>query len=189
MGDPVWWLLGVLVLVVVGVVLSYNRFVSQRASIDASWAGIDVELQRRHDLVPNLVETVRGYAQHEAPLLEAVARARTEARAAGDPGVEVTRQARAEDALTDGLSRLLAVAEDHPDLKADGAFRDLSRQLIETEDRIAASRRLYNLEVAAYERRRRAVPSNLVAWAFELPERRLFEIRDPAAAHRPLASV
>jgi LemA protein len=164
-------------------VLSYNRFVTQRASIDATWAGIDVELQRRHDLVPNLVRTVRGYADHEQRVLTAVTEARARAVAAIDPSVPVRDQARAEDALTEGLTSLLAITEAFPDLKADANFRDLQRQLVETEDRIAASRRLYNLEVAAYERRRQAVPSNLVANAFGFEARALFEIQDAAARH------
>jgi LemA protein len=165
------------------VVFSYNRFVTQRASIDATWAGIDVELQRRHDLVPNLVRTVRGYADHEQQVLTAVTEARARAVAAIAPAVPVREQARAEDALTEGLTSLLAITEAFPDLKADANFRDLQRQLVETEDRIAASRRLYNLEVAAYERRRQAVPSNLVASIFGFEARVLFEIQDAAARH------
>jgi LemA protein len=165
------------------VVFSYNRFVTQRASLDAAWAGIDVELQRRHDLVPNLVETVRAYADHEQRVLTAVTEARLRAVAAVAPDVPVRDQARAEDALTEGLTGLLAVTEAFPELRADARFRDLQRQLVETEDRIAASRRLYNLEVAAYERRRLAVPSNLVASTFGFGPRSSFEIQDAAARH------
>jgi LemA protein len=164
-------------------VYSYNRFVAQRASLDAAWAGIDVELQRRHDLVPNLVETVRGYAEHEQRVLTAVTEARARAVAAVAPEVAVGDQARAEDALTEGLTGLLAITEAFPELRADARFRDLQRQLVETEDRIAASRRLYNLEVAAYERRRQAVPSNLVASTFGFEARSSFEIQDAAARH------
>jgi LemA protein len=164
-------------------VYSYNRFVTQRASLDASWAGIDVELQRRHDLVPNLVDTVQGYARHEQRVLTAVTEARARAVAAVAPQVPVRDQARAEDALTEGLTGLLALTEAFPELRADGRFRDLQRQLVETEDRIAAARRLYNLEVAAYERRRQAVPSNLVAQAFGFEPRASFEIQDAAARH------
>ena len=187
MTEAMILLLVALVVLVGAFIYSYNRFVAQRTSIDASWAGIDVELQRRHELVPNLVETVAGYADHERGLLEAVAIARVEATRAAEPDVDVETQARAEDELTDRLTSLFALAESYPQLKADGPFRDLQRQLIETEDRIAASRRLYNLEVAAYERRRGSVPSNIVAWLLHMPERRLFEIRDAAAAHRPVA--
>lgn len=161
------------------VVWSYNRFVAQRTSIDAAWAGIDVELQRRHDLVPPLVETATGYAAHEQRTLAQVTAARAEAVAARD----LEAQARAEDRLTEGLTGLLALSESYPDLRADAVFRDLGRQLIETEDRIAAARRLYNLEVAAYERRRQALPSNLVASSFGFPARRSFEVLDAAARH------
>jgi LemA protein len=189
MGEGLVLVALVVIALVVAVGVSHNRFVAQRTSIDAAWAGIDVELQRRHELVPNLVDSVRGYAHHERDLLQAVVQARAEAHraAAGDAGLR--DQARAEDELTDRLTGLVALAEAYPALEADSLFRDLHRQLIETEDRIAASRRLYNVEVAAYERRRGAVPSNLVAWVLELPERALFEIRDPAAAHRPTASL
>ncbi len=179
-------LLGLGALLVGGlIVLSYNRFVSQRTSIDASWAGIDVELQRRHDLVPRLVEAAAGYARHEQRTFEVVTAARAEAVAARS----LDEQARAEDHLTEGLSGLFALTETYPDLRADAVFRDLSRQLIETEDRIAASRRLYNLEVAAYERRRGAIPSNLVASWFRMPPRRSFEVLDASARHAALVQL
>ncbi|TVP67883.1 MAG: LemA family protein [Nitriliruptor sp.] len=174
-----------LVLVLVGFVLSYNRFVAQLASIDATWANIEGELQRRHDLVPNLVETVQGYARHEQRVLEQVTEARAQAIAAVPTTVPIEQQARAEDALTQGLTSLLAISESYPELKSDAVFRDLQRQLVETEDRIAAARRLYNLEVASYERRRRSVPSNVVAGVIGFQARRMFEIRDPAAEHSP----
>ncbi len=167
----------------VWLILSYNRFVTQIASIDASWAGIEVELQRRHDLVDNLVRTVEAYTDHERTTLEAVTRARARAAQATDEHVPPKEQARAEDALTDGVSRLFALSEEMPDLKADRAFRELQAQLVETEDRITSSRRLYNLEVAAYERRRKAVPSNFVAWLFRKAPRELFEIQDAGAKH------
>jgi LemA protein len=179
-----WILALIIVLVPVSLVAwSYNRFVAQVASIDATWANIDTQLQRRHDLIPNLVATVKGYAAHEQGTFDAVTEARARAIAAVPAAVPVEQQARAEDALTQGLTSLLAVTEGYPELKADRTFRDLQRQLVETEDRISASRRLYNLEVAAYERRRRSVPSNVVAGAFGFDERRLFEIQDAAAAH------
>jgi LemA protein len=181
--------LGVLAVLGLVVVWSYNRFVTQRASIDASWAGIDVELQRRHDLVPNLVDSVRGYAAHETRLLTAVTEARARAIAAVDPTVPVPEQARAEDQLTDRLTGLLALTEAFPELRADRSFLDLQRQLVETEDRIAAARRLYNLEVAAYERRRGSVPSNLVAGAFGFGHRTPFEIQDAAARHAAQVAI
>ncbi|MEX2503996.1 MAG: LemA family protein [Egicoccus sp.] len=179
-------LLAAVVAVALWVVLAYNRFVAQRASMEATWAGIDVELQRRHDLVPNLVRSVQGYAAHERDLLTTVveARNRAVALASGATGAGGDL-ARAEDALTERLTGLLVLAEDYPELRADRVFLDLQRQLVETEDRIAASRRLFNLEVAAYERRRQSFPSNLVASAFGFEGRDLFEILDPAASHAP----
>lgn len=181
------WLFVVLPVVVVLalVVLSYNRFIAQLASIGATWANIEGELQRRHDLVPNLVGAVQGYATHERGVLDQVTAARAQAIAAVPSQVPIEQQARAEDALTQGLTSLLAVTEAYPQLRSDGLFRELQRQLVETEDRIAAARRLYNLEVAAYERRRRAVPSNLVASAVGFLPQHMFEIRDPAAEHAP----
>jgi len=167
------------------VVLAYNRFVAQAASIDATWANIEGELQRRHDLVPNLVASVQGYAAHESRVLEQVTAARVRAIAAVPSSVPIEHQARAEDELTRGLTSLLAVSESYPELESDAVFRDLQRQLVETEDRIAAARRLYNLEVASYERRRRSIPSNLVANGAGFEPRRMFEIRDPAAEHTP----
>lgn len=180
--QPWLWLVVVLV-PLAWVAWSYNRFVTQLAAIDATWANIDAQLQRRHDLIPNLVETVEGYAAHEQQTFAAVTDARSRAIAAAPEVVPVEQRARAEDALTQGLTSLLAVTEGYPQLKADRNFRDLQRQLVETEDRVSASRRLFNLEVAAYERRRRSVPSNVIANAFGFDERRLFEIQDAAAAH------
>ena len=179
-------LLGVAALLLGGLIAwSYNRFVAQRTSIDASWSGIDVELQRRHDLVPRLVETAAGYAAHEQRTFQQVTAARAEAVAARS----VEEQARAEDHLTEGLTGLFALTESYPQLQADGLFRDLSRQLIETEDRIAAARRLFNLEVAAYERRRSAIPSNLVAGWFNMEPRRSFEVLDASARHAQLVHL
>lgn len=184
MQPPAVLAIVVVVALLVALVYSYNRFVSQRASLEAAWAGIDVELQRRHELVPNLVRSVQGYALHERTLLESVVAARNRAVASMQrPAAD--ELARAEDALTERLTGLLALAEDYPQLRADRVFLDLQRQLVETEDRISASRRLYNLEVAAYERRRQAVPSNLVASLFGFEPRRLFEILDAAARHAP----
>lgn len=178
--------IGLLALLLVATIVSYNRFVAQMASMDATWANIESELQRRHDLVPNLVVTVQGYARHEQGVFDRVTQARASAIAAVPSSVPIEQQARAEDQLTQQLSTLLAITESYPELRSDAAFRDLQRQLVETEDRIAAARRLYNLEVAAYERRRRSVPSNAVASIASFTSRPMFEITDPAAAHKPL---
>lgn len=165
------------VLVVVGwLIWSYNRFISQRAGVNTAWAGVDVQLQRRHDLVPSLVETVKGYAKHEHEVLEQVIEARAAAvRADKDDEVGPAEQAVVEVRLGSHVRQLLAVAEGYPDLKAAPLFLDLQAQLVEAEDRIAASRRIYNLNVRDYNVRVQQVPSNLIANSFNFE---LFEYFD-----------
>ena len=178
--------LGLLVLLALGTVVSYNRFVSQRAGVESSWSSVDVQLQRRHDLIPNLVETVQGYATHERTVLERVTTARTAAVDADrDATAGPAEQARREEALTDATRGLLAVAEDYPDLKAATSFQQLQRQLVETEDRISAARRLYNLEVRALNRRVESVPSNIVAAMFGFTRAEYFELSDRGVATTP----
>ena len=184
--TTVWVLLGVVVVVGVLVAISYNRFVSQRAGVESSWSSVDVQLQRRHDLIPNLVETVQGYATHERAVLDRVVAARTAAVDADrDTAAGPAEQARREEALTDATRGLLAVAEDYPDLKAATGFQQLQRQLVETEDRISAARRLYNLEVRALNRRVESVPSNVVAAMFGFTRAEYFELSDRAVAATP----
>jgi LemA protein len=185
--SPELVVLGVVVLVILAVIVSYNRFIAQQQAIDTTWSGIDVELQRRHDLIPNLVSTVKAYAAHEREVLTAVTEARTRAVTADrDPRVGPAEQARAEEALSGALRSLFAVAEAYPDLKASRGFLDLQAQLVETEDRIAATRRLYNIEVMHYNRRIEAVPSNLIASIFGFDRRDLFELRQPGVAAPPV---
>lgn len=180
-----WITLGLLGLAALYVVVAYNRFVAQRQSIGSTWAGIDVQLQRRHDLIPNLVETVKGYASHEREVFEAVTHARAAAVSADeDPDAGPQAQARAENNLTGALRRLFAIAEDYPELQASSNFLDLQHQLTETEDRIAASRRLYNIEVQQYNRRIESVPSNMVASVFDFERADYFEIEERAAVLR-----
>jgi LemA protein len=162
------------VLVVLAVVaVSYNRFVRQRQFIDNSWANVETELRRRYDLVPNLVETVKGYAAHERATLEQVTLAR--GRAVANHGSPV-EQAGEENVLVGALGSLLAVAEAYPALEADAHFLDLQRQLTATEDRIQAARRFYNNNVRDYNERVQTVPSLLVARAFGFGLREYFEI-------------
>ncbi len=168
--------LGVIAVLALAVVVSYNRFVRQRNLVQESWRQIDVELRRRHDLIPNLVETVKGYAAHEKTVLAEVTAARTAAVAAGG----VAAQAQAEQALGGSLRGLFAVAENYPDLKAAGPFQQLQAQLAETEDRIAAGRRFYNGNVRALNTRVEAFPSSLVASAFNFGKAEYFEVDDPA---------
>jgi len=161
--------------------VSYNRFVRQRNLVQESWRQVDVELRRRHDLVPNLVETVKGYAAHERSVLSSVVAARTAALEAPS----VTDKAVAETALAGSLRGLLAVAEAYPDLKAAGPFQQLQAQLAETEDRIAAARRFYNGNVRALNTRVEAFPSSLVAGAFGFEKADYFEI-DEAGVRAPV---
>jgi LemA protein len=169
--------LGVVALLALATVVSYNRFVRQRNLVQESWRQVDVELRRRHDLVPNLVETVKGYAAHERAVLTAVTEARAAAVAAGG-GVAAT--AAAETALQGSLKGLFAVAEGYPELQAAGPFRDLQAQLAETEDRIAAGRRFYNGNVRAINTRVEAFPSSIVASLFGFEKADYFEVEDPA---------
>ena len=177
-----WVVLALLALLVMAVVVSYNRFVSQRNLVAESWRQIDVELNRRHDLIPNLVETVKGYATHEREVFEAVTRARA---GASTPGSSPAQQAQQEGVLGQALGRLFAVAEAYPELKASANFLELQRQLTETEDRIAAGRRFYNGNVRALNTRVESVPSNLIAGAFGFHQAEYFEVTDEAVRATP----
>ncbi|MDP9183809.1 MAG: LemA family protein [Actinomycetota bacterium] len=167
--------IGVVVVLALAVVVSYNRFVRQRNLVLESWRQVDVELTRRHDLVPNLVETVKGYAAHERTVLSTV----VEARAAALSAPSVTDKAAAETALAGSLRGLFAVAEAYPDLKAAGPFQQLQEQLAETEDRIAAARRFYNGNVRSLNTRVEAFPSAVIASAFHFEKADYFETDDP----------
>ncbi len=167
----------IVAVIVIALIASYNRFVRQRNLIEESWKQIDVELRRRYDLIPNLVETVKGYAAHERQVLEAVVLARTKASA---PSASVADQAVDEAALSQSLRGLLAIAEAYPDLKADSQFSALQVQLGETEDRIAAGRRFYNSNVRAYNTRIDAFPSSIVASAWHFEKADYFEENDAA---------
>ena len=168
---------GVVGLLGLAVIISYNRFVRQRNLVEESWRQVDVELRRRYDLIPNLVETVKGYAAHERATLEAVIRARNAAQA---PSASRTEQGHDETTLTRTLRGLLAVAEAYPELKADQHFRQLQAQLAETEDRIAAARRFYNANVRAYNTRVDAFPSSLIAATFGFRKAEYFEVEESA---------
>jgi LemA protein len=171
--TPLWIVLGIIVLVALAAVVSYNRFVSQRNLIRDAWANIDTELRRRYDLIPNLVETVKGYAAHEREVFENVTRARAMATGAtGSPA----EQAAAEGPLVAALRQLFAVAENYPDLKANQNFLALQAELSNTEDRLQTSRRFYNANVRDYNRRVQSFPSNLIANTFHFEEEEFFEV-------------
>ena len=170
-----WIVLGVVALLVILGIVSYNRFVSQRQLIRDSWANIDTELRRRYDLIPNLVETVKGYAAHERQVFENVTRARAAAAAAtGSPA----EQAAAEGPFVAALRQLFAVVENYPELKANQNFLALQAELSNTEDRLQTARRFYNANVRDYNRRVQSFPSNTMARAFNFKEEEFFEIPD-----------
>ena len=169
---------GAVLLLGLAVIVSYNRFVRQRNLVEESWRQVDVELRRRYDLIPNLVETVKGYAAHERATFEAVIQARATAQANTGSRAE---QGQDETQLTRTLRGLLAVAEAYPQLKADQHFRQLQAQLAETEDRIAAGRRFYNANVRAYNTRIDAFPSSLIAGMFGFDKADYFEVEEAAA--------
>ena len=171
-----------LVILALAGVVSYNRFVRQRNLVEESWRQIDVELHRRHDLIPNLVETVKGYAAHERGTFEAVTQARN---AAATPGATPAEQAAQENLLTGALRQLFAVAEAYPQLKANENFLALQQQLTETEDRIAAGRRFYNGNVRALNVRVESFPSSIIAKMFNFEKAEYFEAEDPTVRAVP----
>jgi LemA protein len=172
----IWVVLGIIVLLVLLLIFAYNGMVKARNKVDESWSGIDVQLKRRHDLIPNLVETVKGYATHEKEVFENVSAARSAAISAQGPAA----QAQAETALTGALGRLFAVAEAYPQLRAAESFTQLQQELANTEDQIAASRRIYNGNVQSYNTKIQVFPNSLLAGPFGFTRREFFEIEDPA---------
>jgi LemA protein len=170
--------IAIVVLIALFLVLAYNGMVRARNKVDEAWSGIDVQLKRRHDLIPNLVETVKGYATHEREVFEAVTQARAQAIQAQGQGPAQAGQA--ESLLNNALGRLFAVAEAYPQLRAAESFTELQRELSNTEDQIAASRRIYNGNVQAYNTKIQVFPNSLIAGQFGFTPREYFEIEDPA---------
>jgi LemA protein len=171
-----WIVFGALVLVALLLVLLYNRLVTLRNRVDNAWAQVDVQLRRRYDLIPNLVETVKGYATHERETFEAVTNARARAQAAQGPA----EQGAAEGLLGQALGRLFAVAEAYPELQADENFRQLQDELAQTENRIAVSRQVYNDTVLTYNNAIQTVPGVFFAGPFGFAKREFFEVEEGA---------
>ncbi len=164
-----------------GIVL-YNKLVRLKNTAKSAWSDIDVQLKKRYDLVPNLVETVKGYAGHEKGVLEQVTEARTTALRAGSPA----EKARAENMFTDTLKSLFAVAEAYPDLKASANFQQLQGQLQGLEDNIEYARRYYNAVVRDYNALIESFPANLIAGKFAFTPQEFFELEAPAAERQPV---
>ena len=173
---------------VVGVLLwvvgAYNGLVRLRNQLENAWAQIDVQLKRRHDLIPNLVETVKGYAKHERETFERVTQARNMAINAKSVG----ERAEAENVLTGALKSLFAVAEAYPELKANQNFMQLQEELASTENKVAFSRQFYNDSVMTYNTRIEVFPTNLLAGAFNFGRREFFEVKDEAQREAPKVS-
>jgi len=171
----VWILVAVIIVLLLWAVFTYNRLVTLRNRVENGWSQIDVQLRRRYDLIPNLIETVKGYAAHEREIFEHVTEART--RAMGATGVE--DQANAENAVTAGLGRLIAVAEAYPDLKANQNFLALQEELIGTESKIAYARQFYNDQVALLNTLIQKFPANVIAGLGHFEPKPFFEIDEP----------
>jgi LemA protein len=177
-------LVGLVVLVGVIYILMRNSIIASRNRVDEAWSGIDVQLKRRHDLIPNLVESVKGYATHEQKTFENVTKARSQAMQA--EGVQDT--AKAESALGAALGQLRVVAEQYPDLRATENFQQLQRQLSELEDEIQASRRIYNSNVQSYNTKIQQFPMSIVANQGGFTDREFFEVEDAADREVPEVS-
>jgi LemA protein len=180
-----WWvwvvILGVLVVLVLIVIGMYNRLVTLRNRCENAWAQVDVQLRKRYDLIPNLVEAVKGYAAHERAVFDEVTQARTAAQRA--QGVQ--EQAQAENALTAAIGRLFAVAEAYPELRATENFQQLQAQLTEVEGDIAVSRQVYNDTVLTYDTALETVPTSIIAGIFNFRERVYFEVEEAAIREAP----
>jgi LemA protein len=177
MSTAAWIVIGVLVLLVLWIIMIYNQLVGMRQRVGQAFADVDVQLKQRHDLIPNLVETVKGYAAHERGTLEAVVNARNAAVAAQGPA----QQAAAENTLTGALRQLFALAEAYPDLKANQNFQQLQAELADIENKIAAARRFFNNAVQEYNTGIQQFPAALFAGALGFHERTFFDVGDERA--------
>ena len=183
MSTTAYVVIGIALLIAVWAVLVYNGLVRARNKVEEAWSGVDVQLKRRHDLVPNLVETVKGYAAHERETLAHVTQARARAMAADDPA----ETQRAETSLSAALGSIRALAEDYPELRAAENFRLLQGELAEVEDEIQAARRIYNSNTQDYNTRIQVIPNVLIAGPMSFAPRPFFEIE--VAAERAVPQV
>ncbi len=171
-----------LVVILFASIAIYNKLVRLRTTVKSSWSDIDVHLKKRYDLVPNLVETVKGYASHEKSVFENVAQARSFAMKASTPA----DKAKAENMFTDTLKSLFAVAEAYPELKANANFQQLQSQLTELENNIEYARRYYNAVVRDYNIMTETFPSNIIASQFKFAKEEFFELEEPTVERKPV---
>lgn len=184
-------ILGIIVLVAVFAIGLYNNLIKLRVRTDEAWADIDVQLKRRYDLIPNLVETVKGYASHEKETLAAVIEARSKATAinvdiANATPEQLTAMASAEAGLSGALGKLMAIAESYPDLKANENFLELQRELVDTENKIQAARRFYNTNVRDLNIAVQSFPANIFANMFGFSSREFFELEEGSIEKEPV---
>lgn len=189
--NSMWILIAVVVVAVVYAIAAYNKFIKLIQRAKEAWADIDVQLKRRYDLIPNLINTVKGYAAHERETLNAVTEARANATATHIDASDVTPEqiaamAGAENALSGALSRLLAVAENYPDLKANTNFLELQRELSDTENKIQAARRFYNGNVRDLNIALESFPSNVVGKMFSFKAEEYFELEEGSVQREPV---
>lgn len=182
--NPTYLLIGGVVLVLFFFITLYNSLVRKKNDCEESWSGIAVQMKRRYDLIPNLVETVKGYATHEKDLFEKVTKARTAAMSANT----MQEKAKSENMLSSTLKSLFAVAENYPDLKANQNFLKLQDEVTDTEDKLQAARRFYNNAVKSLNTAVESVPTNIVAGMFGFKKREFFELEEgeKAAAEKPV---
>jgi len=174
----------IVVLIAAGIVL-YNRLIRSRNRVDNAWSDIDVQLQRRHDLIPRLVTAVGQYGKYEKATLEAVTELRAEAMRVAD----ITARGKAEEKLSEGVLRLIALSENYPDLKANENFLELQNELVETENYLQFARRYYNGSVRDYNTMTATVPNNIIASTFDFEERVFFQKSSDDAANVPLVEL
>jgi LemA protein len=176
-----WILLGIIVVIIVAVIGMYNSLVRLRNQVKNAWSQIDVQLKRRHDLIPNLVESVKGYAKHEKETMENL----TKARSAAVSAEGVAEKSRAEGALSGAIDRFMLVVENYPDLKANQNFLALQEELSSTENKIAFSRQNYNDQVLFFNNKIEMFPSNILAGMFNFQTGEFFELEDKAEREVP----
>jgi LemA protein len=172
-----WIILAAIVIGIFAIIGIYNSLIKSKVRVDEAWSDIDVQLKRRYDLIPNLVETVKGYAAHESVTFEKVVQARNAAMAAQGGG-DAKKQAEAENILSGTLKSIFALAENYPDLKANQNFLELQRELTDTEDKIQASRRFYNGNVRDFNTKLQVFPTNIIGGMLKFTARDFFEIAD-----------
>jgi LemA protein len=180
MSNILWVAVIVVGVLVLWVIFMYNSLIRLKNRVNEAWSDIDVQLKRRHNLIPNLVATVKGYAAHEKETFEKITKARSEAMAAGESG-NAEQQAKAENTLSTTLKSIFALAENYPDLKANQNFLELQRELSDTENKIQAARRFYNGNVRDFNTKLQIFPTNIIANMLGFKPREYFEIKESAA--------